>query len=213
MGRVTCSVDGSGVIVIPEQLLQSLSACDKAAFSFVQTTLRNSLFDFLMPLVGEKWNWLVPVMSVFLYFFVKDKRGGAWLLLSSVLLILWVDAVATVLKGEFLRFRPQQSLSELGMLIQRPASSSFPSNHAANSFALATLLAFYHPKIAWVFFAAASLVAFSRVYVGDHYPLDVLGGALLGTAFAVAGAGIVRLFRRRQGKHQHRSGTRSIPSV
>jgi undecaprenyl-diphosphatase len=208
---VTCSVDGSGVIVIPEELLQSLGACDKAAFSFVQTTLRNSLFDFLMPLVSEKWNWLVPVMSVFLYFFVKDKRGGAWLLLSSVLLILWVDALATALKGEFLRFRPQQSLSELGMLIQRPASSAFPSNHAANSFALATLLAFYHPKITWVFFAAASLVAFSRVYVGNHYPLDVLGGALLGTTFAVAGAGIVRLFRRRQGKH--RSGTRSIPSV
>jgi undecaprenyl-diphosphatase len=199
--------------MIPQRLLQSLDACDKAVFSFVHTNLRNSLFDFLMPIVSEKWNWLVPITIVFLYFFVKDKKGAAWLLLSSVLVILWVDAVAIVVKGEFLRFRPQQSLSDLSMLVLRPASSSFPSNHAANSFALATLLSFYHRKIAWVLLAAASLVAFSRVYVGDHYPLDVLGGALLGTAFALAGVGIFRLFRRRQSKLQHRSDAQSVPSV
>lgn len=196
---------------ILEWVLQTLDAYDKAAFSFVQTSLRNSLFDFLMPLVSEKRNWLVPLMGIFFYFFVKDKKEGGLFLLLSLLLILLVDAIATVLKGEFLRLRPQQTLSEIGMLMQRPASSSFPSNHAANSFALATLLAFYHPKMTWVFLAAAALVAFSRIYLGQHYPLDVLGGALLGVAFALAGSGIIQNLRLHHKSHQ-RSDPRSVRS-
>jgi undecaprenyl-diphosphatase len=198
-------------MTILEWVLQTLDAYDKAAFSFVQTSLRNSLFDFLMPLVSEKRNWLVPLMGIFFYFFVKDKKEGGLFLLLSLFLILLVDAIATVLKGEFLRLRPQQTLSEIGMLMQRPASSSFPSNHAANSFALATLLAFYHPKMIWVFLAAAALVAFSRIYLGQHYPLDVLGGALLGVAFALAGAGIIQNLRLRHKSHQ-RSDPRSVRS-
>ena len=122
-----------------EWLLQTLDAYDKTLFAFVRASLRNPVCDFLMPLVSDKWNWLLPVLGLFAYSFVKDKRRAASQMIWTVLVILLVDASATALKGEALRLRPQQEISQISMLRQRPASSSFPSNHAANSFALATL--------------------------------------------------------------------------
>ena len=173
-------------------ILQTLDVYDKTLFSFVRNSLRNPLCDFLMPLVSDKWNWLLPVLGLCVYSFVKDKRRGSLQILWSILVVILVDAGATALKSETLRLRPQQEISQIGMLLQRPASSSFPSNHAANSFALATLLTIYYPKMAGVFFTAAAVVGFSRIYLGEHYPLDVLAGALLGTSVALAFAMMIR---------------------
>ena len=194
-----------------EWFLQTLDAYDKTLFSFVRISLRNPLCDFLMPLATDKWNWLLPVLGLFVYSFVKNKRRGGLQILSSVLVIILVDASATALKGEALRLRPQQEISQIGMLMQRPASSSFPSNHAANSFALATLLTIYYPKMAGVFFAAAALVGFSRIYLGEHYPLDVLAGALLGTSLTLAFAMLARALPLRWREFVRQSKTNSVP--
>jgi undecaprenyl-diphosphatase len=63
-------------------------------------------------------------------------------------------------------------------------SSSFPSGHATTAFACATMLAAFAPRLRVPLFALAALIALSRLYNGDHYPLDVLAGAALGTATA-----------------------------
>jgi undecaprenyl-diphosphatase len=194
-----------------EWLLQTLDAYDKTLFAFVRTALRNPLCDFLMPLVSDKWNWLLPVLGLFAYSFVKDKRRATAQIIWTVLVILLVDAAATTLKGEALRLRPQQEISQIRMLMQRPASSSFPSNHAANSFALATLLTVYYPQMAGVFFTAAALVGFSRIYLGEHYPLDVLAGALLGTSVALAFAIMLRALPFRWMEFTRQSKTNSVP--
>jgi undecaprenyl-diphosphatase len=72
-------------------------------------------------------------------------------------------------------------------LVREPTSSSFPSGHATTSFACAATLAPFVPRHAVpVLYVLAAAIAYSRVYVGVHYPLDVLGGAALGFLFATA---------------------------
>ncbi len=87
------------------------------------------------------------------------------------------ELVADVLKAAIPRARPPGPT-----LVARPHSHSFPSGHATTSFACATVLAFALPRLRLPLLALAAAVAWSRVYVGVHYPLDVLAGAVLGAA-------------------------------
>jgi undecaprenyl-diphosphatase len=164
-----------------------MNALDKALFFLIHTTLQNAFFDLVMPVLTEKWNWVLLLAAVFLFYaFFNGTKRGAFLLLSGVLLVLVADGGATALKHVFLRPRPLASVAEAQALVDRAASSSFPSNHATNAFALAALFAIYYPGLAIPFFTVAALVGYSRVYLGDHYPLDVLAGAVLGTTLGLA---------------------------
>jgi undecaprenyl-diphosphatase len=175
-----------------------MDAFDKALFFVMHDTFRNAFFDLVMPPLTEKWNWMLALAAVFLlYAFFNGMKRGALLLLSGVLLVLVADGGATALKHVFLRPRPLASVAEVQILVDRAASSSFPSNHATNAFALAALLAIYYPRLAIPFFTVAALVGYSRVYLGAHYPLDVLAGALLGTTLGLAaGKASLWLWRR-----------------
>jgi membrane-associated phospholipid phosphatase len=90
------------------------------------------------------------------------------------------------LKQAIGRERPNDVYAASKPLVHSPHDGSFPSGHATVSFACATLLAFYAPRGAPFFFLLAAAIAWSRVYVGVHYPLDVLGGAVLGVVIAIA---------------------------
>jgi undecaprenyl-diphosphatase len=72
------------------------------------------------------------------------------------------------------------------MLVDCGPGKSFPSSHAVNSFAVATLLSTYYRRWQWWFFGWAALVALSRPAVGVHYPSDILGGAAIGACVALA---------------------------
>lgn len=86
-------------------------------------------------------------------------------------------------------YRPRPFLAHPGQvhhLLGHSTDSSFPSDHAAAAFAISGVLVAYHRRSGFVVLAAAALVAYARVYVGDHYPADVLSGAAIG-----AGVGFV----------------------
>ena len=70
-------------------------------------------------------------------------------------------------------------------LIKTPHSHSFPSGHSTTAFAAATVVGAYFPRFRPAFYVLAALIAWSRVVVGVHYPLDVLGGAVLGTVLGL----------------------------
>ncbi len=94
----------------------------------------------------------------------------------------WFVAEGT--KYVFDRARPFISDTEIAPLIKTPSSSSFPSGHSATAAAGAIVLSAAYPAFAPVLALAGLLVALSRVYLGVHYPLDVLAGALIGAATA-----------------------------
>jgi membrane-associated phospholipid phosphatase len=82
-------------------------------------------------------------------------------------------------------------------LVTIPHSGSFPSGHTATAFAGATILSALVPRAAPAFYVLAAAIGYSRVYVGVHWPLDVLGGAVLGVATALL---LLAAARRRSGR-------------
>ena len=116
------------------------------------------------------------------------------MLLLTVVAIALSDWSATGLKALFDRERPPFRYPQPKALVPVPHDASFPSGHAATSFAGATILAFAFPRLAPILYVLAAAVAFSRVYVGVHYPLDVMGGAVLGVVVAV----VLRFLMRRR---------------
>ena len=155
---------------------------------------------------GVKWAPLTTVMRAFTILgtagFLWGVLAGAAFLVTglrlSQLLIPW-SAVAlswTVAEGAkylFNRARPFISDTEIAPLIKTPSSSSFPSGHSATAAAGALTLSFVYPIFTPFLLLAGFLVALSRVYLGVHYPFDVLAGILIGTGtsglvLAVGGA-------------------------
>jgi membrane-associated phospholipid phosphatase len=112
------------------------------------------------------------------------RRWGT--LVLTVIAIAVADWSATGIKALVDRPRPPDRYGEPKTLVPVPHDASFPSGHAATSFAAATMLSFAFPRLAPALLFLAAAVAFSRVYVGVHYPLDVVGGAALGALVAIA---------------------------
>ncbi len=121
-------------------------------------------------------------------------------ILRAVLLVIacvWAaDLVASLLKLAVGRERPFVGIEEADPLMGGIVGSSFPSGHAATSAAGAFALAMIAPRWAPYFAGLAGVIAFARVYVGVHYPLDVLAGLAVGVAVAALVLGVVRLLRR-----------------
>lgn len=122
------------------------------------------------------------------------RRWGV--LALTIVAVALADLSASALKGLIDRPRPPLRYPDQHPHVQVPDSGSFPSGHAATSFAGATILAFAFPRGAPMFYLLATAVGFSRVYLGVHYPLDVLGGAVLGTLIALALRSLVRRWQR-----------------
>jgi undecaprenyl-diphosphatase len=163
--------------------LDFLLNIDISVFYFINHTLSNPLFDKFFPFITDPKNWFIAYTILYLTLIIKGGKRGR---IAAVVLILLVAASdqlsSNLLKNLFERIRPCNALPDVRILVGCTGSYSFPSSHAVNNFSVAVFFSRLYPKYKITFIIAASLVALSRPYVGVHYPSDILGGALIGSA-------------------------------
>ena len=177
-----------GFLVNISEKIDPIINWDIRAFHFINETLSNPIFDAVLPLLREKFIW-IPLYLGLIYFWLKTYgRKGAYLILALAITVAVSDQIsAHIIKQAFHRLRPCQNIEGIHHIIRRidcGTGFSFVSSHAANHFAIAAFVALWfrknYPKIEpWLYFWAG-IISFAQVYIGVHYPLDVLSGALIG---------------------------------
>jgi 4-amino-4-deoxy-L-arabinose transferase-like glycosyltransferase/membrane-associated phospholipid phosphatase len=163
---------------------------DAEVFHWINSGLRNSFFDWLMPLAsGNKFFPPALLLGAILLFCKGGARGRVFALMLMILVPLGDHLVVDNLKRAIQRPRPFMTLPDAHVPegVGRTNTGSMPSGHSANWFA-ATLITFvYYRKGVRVVLPLALLVAFSRIYNGVHYPADVMAGAIVGMGYSAAG--------------------------
>ena len=163
---------------------------------WIQENLRA---DWLTPIVkgitflgNTGWIWIA--CTLLLLCMPKTRRTGLCTALSLILDLLFVNVLA---KNLFARTRPYEVIEGLTNIIEKQSDFSFPSGHTAASFAFATAFCLCMPKRysvpVWIL---ALLISLSRLYVGVHYPTDILGGAVIGAFCGLLAVWIVRKIKK-----------------
>lgn len=163
-------------------LLAALQSLDAAALLLINRSLQNPLFDFLMPILSTKRYALLPAAVGILLLLVWGGRRMWLLILVGLAAVALSDLGTNLLKGSLQRTRPCHGIPEVRLLAGCTRSFSLPSNHASNMFAIAAVGWLGFRRWRWALLVVAAGVAYSRVYLGVHYPLDAAAGALWGSA-------------------------------
>lgn len=173
-------------------MIDYLINIDITLFYLINTSLENPITNFIMPIITNSDNWLIIYLIIIfklIHYFDKTtkKRYLKGFLFATTMLIgvgLTDFITAGILKEQVSRLRPCHSLENINLIINCGSGKSFPSAHASNNFFLATFLSKYFSKYKLSFFIIAFLVAISRVFVGVHFPLDIIFGGILGFLMA-----------------------------
>ena len=175
-------------------MISFLQDLDVMLFFFVNHTLGNPVFDLIMPVLtdlNQIRSVQVLVVLGIVWAMIKGGRRARLVCILLIVTIVCSDQLSSfVIKPLVGRLRPCITLANVRMFVGCGSGYSFPSSHAVNNFAAASVLAYYYRRYASAFYAFAALIAFTRVYVGVHYPSDVTGGALIGTAVGFSIIGI-----------------------
>jgi membrane-associated phospholipid phosphatase len=172
------------------ELLQTILALDSAASSFGEDVRWAPLT--VVFLLASAWWVKWPLMLALGSACDAKRKCFPRAAVAATLAVTSAAILVTLLKDVVERGRPPASDPGLDPIGVVPASSSFPSGHAATAFAAAVAVALIYPRLGRPLLALAVVVAISRVYLGVHFLLDVTVGALLGIALGYAAAWIVR---------------------
>ena len=160
---------------------------DHTLLYFINTFGSNQWLDIFFPAITDLHKspyFAFIVVPFFLCLFIwKYRKYGLWIFLGLIFCLGLSDFLGGQIKKNVQRSRPGDTFG-VEVIIRAPYGGySFVSNHATNMFSLATYSSFFIPQLSLPTFALASLIAYSRVYNGVHYPSDVVGGAFLGILF------------------------------
>ena len=169
-------------------MIDQLVSLDQDAFLSINQGLSNVFFDWLMPILRNQYTW-APLYLFIVVFCIRNYGKKGVLVVLFILITFGVaDSSSNFIKKSVQRVRPCNDIEfkdEINARIGCGGSYSFTSSHAANHFAIALFLimVFYRrwKPILWLGVVWAGVISFAQVYVGVHYPLDVIAGMLLGT--------------------------------
>lgn len=159
--------------------MEILLATDRAVFFAINHLFHNAATDLIASFFSGVGSagiiWVI--IGVFFFFREEMKDRRFFVPIVFALGVCWVF-VELLLK--FLFQRPRPSVMEGAIIIGNASWFSMPSSHAAISWAMAVIFSRYEPKARWIWYTLAFLISFSRIYLGMHYPSDVVAGALIG---------------------------------
>jgi undecaprenyl-diphosphatase len=157
---------------------------DLSILYFFNNTLSSKVLDSFFLLITNVNHWYIAYAILLGICFFKGGTKGKLAVAGVLLLIIFTDQFShRVLKEIFLRPRPCNALANIITPAGCGGTYSFPSNHAFNNFAAATFFFLIYKNLKWILLTVATLVALSRIYLGLHYPSDVLAGAAFGILF------------------------------
>ena len=162
-------------------MISNIDIADKYLLLWVHKN-HNTFLDYLMPAITSSDNWTIPIILLILFLGFRCGKKGRIALVIIVICLGTTDALcAQVLKPFFQRLRPSHlSIEGLNLLVGQGGKWSMPSNHAANIFALSTILSYFYERFKFPLYLFSVVIAISRVYVGVHYPSDILIGSFVG---------------------------------
>ncbi len=171
------------------EFIEKILELDTRLFLYLNR-FHNDFWDTIMLMITRKEPWF-PFFAAILYFIFKNFRSKSWLIFIFIgITILLSDQISVLLKESIQRFRPVHNpeIEHLVHNVLRKGSLyGFISSHAANVFAVfAFSTRIFRNRSFWLLMLFwAIVVSYSRIYSGVHYPLDILGGALLGWLIGV----------------------------
>jgi len=175
----------------------SFEKADQVLFELINGHWTNAYFDGFMPWMRTSEHWFPFYLALIGFVFYRfGWKAWKWLLTVAITIGLSDQISSFFFKPFFHRLRPcadPAMLSNVKLLLKAcPTNFSFTSSHATNHFSLAifvfmTLQPLFK-KYSFLFFVWASIISYAQIYVGVHYPLDILAGTLLGLLVGYAGA-------------------------
>ena len=172
------------------EIIHALNQCDQQLFLFLNG-LHTSFLDTIMWYISSKTLWY-PFYIVLIYFIILKRKKDVWItLLAIILMIILSDQLADLVKDYMQRLRPTHNPDISGLVHTLRGYTGgeygFVSSHASNAFAVAAFTSLFFKRRWFVYFIFvwAIIVSFSRIYLGVHYPLDVICGGVLGLSIGV----------------------------
>ena len=172
-------------------MLEKVLEWDRTTFIYLNN-LGIDDYDIFWTTITDFRTWIPLFLLFIVLIFVKyPLREAIWILLTIGLMIFFVDTATDLTKHYVARIRPNNSeaINTLIRILKSPITYSFYSGHAASSFSLTTIFVLFLRKRfnwAWVFYAWPVIFALSRIFIGVHYPIDVIDGTVVGILSAIA---------------------------